>query len=155
MIARHIPAGMSFQDAAAIPVAALRALNGLRRCGITAGSRLLINRATGGAGHFAVQIAKAKGAVITASSSEVNKELAMQLGADKIIVYRREDIANASDEYDAILDTWGHMKFKDISAYLKRVAPMPHLTTYFVCFDFLNKYCLAIFKQKVQIIEHS
>ena len=77
--ARHIPDGMSFQEAASLPVAALTALNGLRRCGITAGSNLLINGATGGVGHFAVQIAKAKGAFVTATCSEVNSELAMQL----------------------------------------------------------------------------
>jgi NADPH:quinone reductase-like Zn-dependent oxidoreductase len=51
---RHIPDGMSFQEAASLPVAALTALNGLRRCGVTAGSNLLINGATGGVGHFAV-----------------------------------------------------------------------------------------------------
>jgi NADPH:quinone reductase-like Zn-dependent oxidoreductase len=118
--ARHIPDGMSFQEAASLPVAALTALNGLRRCGITAGSNLLINGATGGVGHFAVQIAKAKGAVVTASCSGVNSELAMQLGADKVTGYRREDMANISDEYDAILDAWGKMKFKDIFRLLKK-----------------------------------
>ena len=118
--ARHIPDGMSFQEAASLPVAALTAMNGLRRCGITAGSNLLINGATGGVGHFAIQIAKAKGAVITASCSRENSELAIQLGADKIIGYRREDMANISDEYDAILDAWGHMKFKEIFRLLKK-----------------------------------
>jgi NADPH:quinone reductase-like Zn-dependent oxidoreductase len=118
--ARHIPDGMSFQEAASLPVAALTALNGLRRCGITAGSNLLINGATGGVGHFAVQIAKVKGAVITASCNEVNSELAMQLGADKIIGYSTADLAMISDEYDAILDAWGQMKFKDIFRLLKK-----------------------------------
>ncbi len=118
--ARHIPEGMSFQEAASLPVAALTALNGLRRCRITAGSSLLINGATGGVGHFAVQIAKAKGAVITASCSEANSELAMQLGADKITGYRREDLANISVKYDAILDAWGQMKYKDIFRLLKK-----------------------------------
>ena len=118
--ARHIPDGMSFQEAASLPVAALTALNGLRRCGITAGSSLLINGATGGVGHFAIQIAKAKGAVVTASCSGVNSELAMQLGADKVIGYRREDLAKISGEYDAIVDAWGHMKYKDIFRLLKK-----------------------------------
>jgi NADPH:quinone reductase-like Zn-dependent oxidoreductase len=117
---RHIPDGMSFQEAASLPVAALTALNGLRRCGITAGSNLLINGATGGVGHFAVQIAKAKGAVVTASCSEVNSELAMQLGADQITGYRREDLAKLPGEYDAIVDAWGQMKFKDIFRLLKK-----------------------------------
>jgi len=118
--ARLIPDGMSFQEAASFPVAALTALNGLRRCGVTAGSKLLINGATGGVGHFAVQIAKAKGAVITASCSSGNSELAMQISADKITGYRREDMINISDEYDAIVDAWGQMKFKDIFRLLKK-----------------------------------
>ncbi len=118
--ARHIPDGMSFQEAASLPVAALTALNGLRRCGINAGSNLLINGATGGVGHFAVQIAKAKGAVVTATCSEVNSELAMQLGADQITGYRREDLAKIPGEFDAIVDAWGHMKFKDFSRLLKK-----------------------------------
>jgi len=117
---RFIPYGMSFQEAASLPVAALTALNGIRRCGVTAGSKLLINGATGGVGHFALQIAKAKGAVITASCSSGNSELAMQLGADKIIGYRKEDMAGISDEYDAIVDAWGQMKFKDIFRLLKK-----------------------------------
>jgi NADPH:quinone reductase-like Zn-dependent oxidoreductase len=118
--ARHIPDAMTFQEAASLPVAALTALNGIRKCGVTAGSNLLINGATGGVGHFAVQIAKAKGAFITASCSSRNSELANQLGADKIIGYRKEDMAIISDEYDAILDAWGQMKFKDIFRLLKK-----------------------------------
>jgi len=69
--ARQIPDGMSFEEAASLPVAALTALNGLRKCNITNGKQLLINGATGGVGHFAIQIAKAKGAVITATCSPV------------------------------------------------------------------------------------
>lgn len=117
---RHIPEGISFQEAASFPVAALTALNGLRRCGVTARSKLLINGATGGVGHFALQIARAKGAVITASCSSGNSEMAMQLGADKTIGYRKEDFANLSDEFEAILDAWGQMKFKDIFRLLKK-----------------------------------
>jgi NADPH:quinone reductase-like Zn-dependent oxidoreductase len=117
---RHIPDGMSFKEAASLPVAALTALNGLRRCRIMAGSKLLINGSTGGVGHFAVQIAKAKGAVVTASCSESNSALALQLGADMVIGYQRKDFANTADEYDSILDAWGQMKFKDIFRLLKK-----------------------------------
>jgi NADPH:quinone reductase-like Zn-dependent oxidoreductase len=116
---RHIPDGMSFEEAASLPVAALTALNGLRRCRVTAGSNLLINGATGGVGHFAVQIARAKGAVITATCSEANSGLAKQLGADKISGYRKEDLSIFVNEYDAILDAWGKMKFSDIFRLLK------------------------------------
>jgi NADPH:quinone reductase-like Zn-dependent oxidoreductase len=118
--ARHIPEGMSFQEAASLPVAALTALNGLRRCEIKVGTRLLVNGATGGVGHFAVQIAKAKGADVTASCSGGNSELALQLGASKITGYRKEDMATISAEYDAILDAWGQMKFKDIFRLLNK-----------------------------------
>ncbi len=118
--ARHIPDGMSFEQAASLPVAALTALNGLRRCGVTKGTNLLINGATGGVGHFAVQIARSKGAVITATCSESNSELAKQLGADKISGYKKEDLAAISNEYDAILDAYGKMKFADIFRLLKK-----------------------------------
>lgn len=117
---RHIPDGMSFEQAASLPVAALTALNGLRRCGVTLGTNLMINGATGGVGHFAIQIAKAKGANITATCSEANSELAKQLGADKISGYKREDLATKSNEYDAILDAYGKMKFADILRLLKK-----------------------------------
>jgi len=118
--ARLIPEGMSFQEAASLPVAALTALNGLRRCGVSAGTNLLINGATGGVGHFAVQIAKAKGAIVTASCSAGNRALALQLGADKVIGYRKEDMALMSGMFDAILDAWGQMKFNDIFRLLKK-----------------------------------
>jgi len=117
---RHIPEGMSFEQAASLPVAALTALNGLRRCGVTAGSSLLINGSTGGVGHFAIQIARAKGAVITATCSESNRELAKQLGADKISGYKQEDLAGMAGEYDAILDAYGKMKFSVILRLLRR-----------------------------------
>jgi NADPH:quinone reductase-like Zn-dependent oxidoreductase len=117
---RHLPGGMSFEQAASLPVAALTALNGLRRCGVTKGTRLLINGATGGVGHFAVQIARAKGAVITATCSESNNELAKQLGADNISGYKKEDLAVKSNEYDAILDAYGKMKLADIFRLLKK-----------------------------------
>jgi len=118
--ARLIPSDISFEQAASLPVAALTALNGLRRCGIKSGTNLLINGATGGVGHFAIQIAKAKGAIVTASCSEANRELAIQLGADEVTGYRREDMAAYSDLYDAIFDAWGQMKLKDIFRLLKK-----------------------------------
>lgn len=118
--ARHIPAAMSFEEAASLPVAALTALNGLRRCGVTKGSRLLINGATGGVGHFAIQIAKAKGAFVTASCSQKNSDLAKELGADVTIDYTAADMANIAVPFDAIFDAWGQMKYKDYSQLLKK-----------------------------------
>ncbi len=118
--ARHIPEGMSFRDAASLPVAALTALNGLRRCNVKKGSRLLINGATGGVGHFAVQIARAMGAHITASCSDENKAFALQLGANETISYK-QSLKNAGlPAYDAVLDAWGQMKFKDYSSCIRK-----------------------------------
>lgn len=117
--ARHIPGGMSYEQAASLPIAALTALNGLRRCGVKAGTNLLINGATGGVGHFATQIAAAKGAVITASCSTPNNALAKQLGAQKTVGYRKEDLAGLTGSFDAILDAWGQMKYSDYAPLLK------------------------------------
>ena len=117
---RHIPEGMSFGEAASLPVAALTALNGLRRCEVKQGSKVLINGATGGVGHFALQIAKAKGAIVSATCSEMNIELAKKLGADKTYRYKKEDIAMISEKFDSILDAYGKMDYSDVSRLLKR-----------------------------------
>jgi NADPH:quinone reductase-like Zn-dependent oxidoreductase len=116
----HIPENMSFEEAASLPVAALTALNGLRNCGVTNGKSVLINGATGGVGHFAVQIAKAKGAYVTATCSQSNAALAKKLGADETIGYTREDLAKTDKKFDAILDAYGKMDYKDVRRLLKR-----------------------------------
>ncbi|MCK7536644.1 MAG: zinc-binding dehydrogenase [Marinilabiliales bacterium] len=100
---------MSFEEAASLPVAALTALNGLRKCGVGAGSRVLINGGTGGVGHFAVQIARARGAVVTATCSEANRDLAMSFGADEVMGYGREELASCTGKFDAIMDAYGKM----------------------------------------------
>lgn len=118
--ARMMPSQMTFEEAASLPIAALTALNGLRRTGVVSGSQVLINGATGGVGHFAVQIAKAKEAVVTATCSTRNAELAKKFGADYIIDYTREDLTSSSKKYDAILDAYGKMQFTDILHLLKK-----------------------------------
>lgn len=118
--ARTIPEGMSFEEAASLPIAALTALNGLRRTGVTKGSQVLINGATGGVGHFAIQIAKAKGAIVTATCSQSNAELARKLGADFTMGYTREEMSGSDMRFDAILDAWGHMDTSDSIRLLKR-----------------------------------
>jgi NADPH:quinone reductase-like Zn-dependent oxidoreductase len=118
--ARLIPEGMSFDEAASLPVASLTALNGLRKCGITNGKHLLINGATGGVGHFAIQIAKAKGAVVTATCSSGNAELGKKLGADEITGYKKDDLTKIEKKFDAILDAYGKMKYEDVCRLLKR-----------------------------------
>jgi NADPH:quinone reductase-like Zn-dependent oxidoreductase len=115
-----IPEGMSFEEAAALPTACLTAFNGLRKCGIRERKRLLINGATGGVGHFAIQIARAKGAIITASCRPENAELAKKLGASETIGYNSEDLSGISRQFDAILDAYGRMSFEDVRRMLKR-----------------------------------
>jgi NADPH:quinone reductase-like Zn-dependent oxidoreductase len=118
--ARAIPGQISFEEAASLPIAALTALNGLRRCRVTEGKEVLINGGTGGVGHFAIQIAKAKGAIVTATCSQGNAELARKLGADETMGYSKEELAKSDRKFDAILDTYGKMDFNDVSRLLKR-----------------------------------
>jgi len=118
--ARLIPEGMSFEEAASLPVASLTALNGLRKCRIAYGKHLLINGATGGVGHFAIQIAKAREAVVTATCSAGNVELAKTLGANETIGYSRDDLAKSKGKFDAILDAYGKMDYKDACRLLNR-----------------------------------
>lgn len=118
--ARAIPEGMSFEEAASLPIAALTALNGLRRTGVKKGSQILINGVTGGVGHFAVQIAKAKGAIVTGSCSPANAELARKLGADDVLDYNREALLATEKRFDSILDAYGHMESGDAIKLLKK-----------------------------------
>ena len=95
------PAGLSFEQAAALPVAGLTALQGLRDHGrVTAGHRVLIVGASGGVGTFAVQIAKSMGAEVTGVCSTRNVELVRSLGADRVVDYTREDFAESGQRYD-------------------------------------------------------
>src|SRR6266542_4805678 len=102
------PADLTFEQAAAVPVAAITALQGLRDHGqLQPGQKALINGASGGVGTFAVQIAKALGAEVTAVCSTRNVEQARSLGADRVIDYMREDFTRGSEGYDVILDVAG------------------------------------------------
>ena len=117
---RAIPDGMSFEEAAALPIAALTALNGLRKCGVKAGSSVLINGGTGGVGHFAIQIAKASGAKVTTTCSASNRELAISFGADEVMGYSPAELAATDKKFDAVMDAYGKMKFEHVCHLLKR-----------------------------------
>ena len=102
------PANLSFEQAAAVPVAALTALQGLRDKGrVQPGDQVLINGASGGVGTFAVQLAKALGAEVTAVCSTRNVEAARSLGADRVIDYTRGDFTRTDRRYQLLLDVAG------------------------------------------------
>jgi NADPH:quinone reductase-like Zn-dependent oxidoreductase len=99
------PANVSFAEAAAIPVAAITALQAVRDKGrLQAGEKVLVVGASGGVGTYAVQIAKALGAEVTAVCSTRNLELVQSLGADHVVDYTKEDVAKGDARYDLIVD---------------------------------------------------
>lgn len=103
------PVRLSFEEAAAVPMAAVTALQGLRDLGkIQKGERVLINGASGGTGTFAVQIAKAFGAAVTAVCSTRNVEAARALGADHVIDYTWQDFTQNAQKYDLIVAANGY-----------------------------------------------
>jgi NADPH:quinone reductase-like Zn-dependent oxidoreductase len=102
------PAGLSWEEAASLPLAAATALQGLREVGgIEAGQRVLIIGASGGIGSLAVQLAKAWGAEVTGVCSTSNVDLARELGADRVIDYRVEDFLRGADRYDLAFQLGG------------------------------------------------
>ncbi len=103
------PANLTFEQAAAVPVAAITALQGLRDQGrLQPGQKVLINGASGGVGTFAVQIAKALGADVTGVCSTRNVDMVRSIGADRVVDYTREDFARTGQRYDLILDNVGN-----------------------------------------------
>jgi NADPH:quinone reductase-like Zn-dependent oxidoreductase len=113
------PAGISFEDAAAIPVAALTALQGLRDHGqVQPGQKVLINGASGGVGTYAVQLAKAMGAEVTAVCSGRNAELVRSLGADHVIDYTTEDFTLRAERYDVVIDNVGMRPLSEMQRVL-------------------------------------
>lgn len=115
------PANLSFEEAAAVPVAAITALQGLRDKGrIQRGQRVLVDGASGGVGTFAVQIAKSFGAEVTAVCSTRNVDTARSLRADHVVDYARQDFTRSGQRYDLILAANAHHSILD---YRRALAP--------------------------------
>ncbi len=115
------PANVSFEEAAAIPVAATTALQGLRNKGqIQPGQKVLVNGASGGVGTFAVQIAKSYGTEVTGVCSTRNLDMVHKIGADHVVDYTQEDFTkNEQQRYDLIFDAVGNRSVSDYKRALK------------------------------------
>lgn len=104
-----MPAHVTFEQAAAVPVAAITALQGLRDKGkLKPGQKVLVNGASGGVGTFAVQIARSLGADVTGVCSTRNLDMVRSIGADRVVDYTKEDFTSSGQRYDLILDMVGN-----------------------------------------------
>ncbi len=116
-----MPTNLTFAEAAAVPMAAVTALKGLRDVAqVQPGQKVLINGASGGVGTFAVQIANVMGAEVSAVCSTTKMDMARSLGADHVIDYTRQDFTQSGQCYDVILGVNG---YQSLSAYKRALAP--------------------------------
>jgi NADPH:quinone reductase-like Zn-dependent oxidoreductase len=113
------PANMSFEESAAVPMAAVTALQGLNHHGeIQTEQKVLVNGASGGVGSFGVQIAKSYGPEVTGVTSTRNIDLVRSLGADHVVDYTATDLVRSGRRYDLILDTIGNLSVSDLTRAL-------------------------------------
>ncbi|WP_430300534.1 NAD(P)-dependent alcohol dehydrogenase [Rhabdothermincola salaria] len=117
----HAPAGVSATQAAALPVSGLTALQAVRdRAKVQPGQRVLVMGASGGVGSYVVQIAKAFGAEVTGVASGSKVDLVRALGADHVVDHTTTDALDGSVRYDAVIDTGGHRRLRDLRRALTR-----------------------------------
>jgi NADPH:quinone reductase-like Zn-dependent oxidoreductase len=115
------PSALSYEEAAALPVAGVTALQALRDKGeLVAGEKVLVNGASGGVGHFAVQIAAVMGAKVTGVTSRKNLDFVRSLGAQEVINYEEEGFTGRDDEWDVIFDAVGNSSYRDSEPALSR-----------------------------------
>jgi|SRR5882672_9496907 len=113
------PAGVTFEEAASTPIAAITALQALRDKGhLQPGQKVLINGASGGVGTFTVQIAKTMGAEVTGVCSTRNVDMVKSIGADHVIDYTKEDLMKSGQRYDVIIDNVGNRPLRDYTKVL-------------------------------------
>jgi NADPH:quinone reductase-like Zn-dependent oxidoreductase len=141
------PAGLTFEEAACIPVAGLTALQALRDRGrIVSGKKVLINGASGGVGTFGVQVSKIFGAETTGVCSAANSDLVKDLGADRVIDYAKEDFTSGSYRYDIIFDSVAKRSFGECKKVLTPkgvyVSTLPSFSV------ILNQYITGFLTQK-------
>ncbi len=153
------PANVSFEQAAASPVAAITALQGLRdHGGVEPGQRVLVNGAAGGVGTFAVQIAKALGAEVTGVCSSRNVDAVRSIGADHVVDYTTDDFVAAGRRYDVMFDNVGNRSPAECRRVLtddgicvvitgpkrnRRLGPIGHLVRTLVSFKFASQTAVS------------
>jgi NADPH:quinone reductase-like Zn-dependent oxidoreductase len=114
-----VPAGTTFEQAAALPLAASTALLCLDETGLEAGGRVLVNGASGGVGTFAVQAAKSTGLHVTAVVSTRNVDLVDSLGADDVVDYTKTDFTRSGRAWDAVVDLVGNHRLRDLRSVVR------------------------------------
>ena len=144
------PDNVSFEQAAAAPVAGLTALTGLKEISnIKAGDKVLINGASGGVGSYAVLIAKFYGAEVSAVCSKKNFEFVRSLGADHLIDYKTEDFCDQGKKYDIILEVAGNRRPKEIKPLLNETGKCAVIG--FTSAKHLMRYMLS-FSKKIKMV---
>ncbi|HTL87762.1 MAG TPA: NAD(P)-dependent alcohol dehydrogenase [Leptolyngbya sp.] len=151
-VAAPKPSNMTHEEAAAVPLAAMTALQALRDQGrLEVGQKVLVNGASGGVGTFAVQIARFLGAEVTGVCSSKNAELVRQLGATQVIDYHQQDFTQNSEKYDLVFDVVGNRSLSDCKSVLTPkgiyVTTQPHPS------NFLQSFLTALLPgQKYKVI---